>query len=392
MSNDPIASNASPRLFSRLGYFIFSLVLAAAALEFGSFLVVSAYHLIHPDNNRDLSSASPAYSQFSWASEFWKEEHLRWNSGPRINYLPFLVWGEQAWHGKYINVDDSALGPFRRTTNPVCDQPQARVIWMFGGSTVFGTGVPDAMTIPSYLSQTLNSQSATCVAISNFGVEGYLTNQELILLINMLKTGERPDIVIFYDGVNDSDAAVSPGIPGAHLGFERVKSLVEGSVAGKLDFLRSFNTLRLAKAVAKRLRPSGFDTLPASEITARAAAALDNYQTNIRIVGMLGREYNFKTYCFWQPSLASGHKPLVPFEEQLWNAGPNFLVPHKILTATNQEAARRSAQNAGFVFLGNIFDSVSDPLYIDPHMHLGPQGNQIVADAIAKWIQGTPAN
>jgi lysophospholipase L1-like esterase len=366
--------------------------LAAVVLELGSFLVIAAYHQIHPDNLRDLSSTSPAYSQYSWAPEYWKEEHLRWESGPGINYIPFLVWGEQSWHGKYINVDEGVLGPFRRTTNPACNQPHTRVIWMFGGSTVFGTGVPDALTIPSYLSQTLNSEGAYCFAISNFGVEGYVTNQELLLLIDMLKTGKRPDMVIFYDGVNDSNAAVSPGIPGAHLGFERVKSLLEGSVSGKLDFLRSFNTLKLARAVARRLRPSGFDKLPASEITARATAALDNYEANIRIVGMLGREYKFKTYCFWQPSLASGRKLLVPFEQQLWNGGPNQLTPRKILTATNEEAARRSAQNAAFVFLGNIFDSVADPIYIDPQMHLDPQGNQIVADAIAKWVHGYPAN
>lgn len=383
-----------PVFFSHLGYLIFSLFLAAASLELGSAIVRVAYHRIHPGKTDDLSSASPAYGGYSWAPEYWKEEHLRWSANKKLNYVPFLVWGERPWHSKYINVDENEAGNMRRTMNPTCGQPQRTVIWMFGGSTLFGMGVPDEATIPSYLSQELNSNSPTCFAISNFGVEAYLTNQELILLVEQLKKGRRPDLVIFYDGVNDSDAAVSPGIPDAHLEFGSTKSRVEGAVSSKLDFLRNSNSLKLAGALAARLRHSELAALPSPEVSARASAALGNYEANINVTRMLGQAYKFKVYAFWQPSLAFGNKPLVPFERQLWDLGPNtsLATRHTILAAVNAEAARRSAQTGGFVFLGHVFDSVKEPIYIDDRMHVGPLGNEIVADAMVKWIKGHPEN
>ena len=388
------ARKTYPAFFSYLGYLIFSVIFAAAVLEIGSAIIYAAYHWIHPGNAANLSSANPAYGGYPWAQEYWKEEHLRWSANKKVNYLPFLVWGERPWHSKHINVDESSVVNMRRTTNPACDQTQRRVIWMFGGSTLFGMGVPDEATIPSYLSQELNSNSPACMAISNYGVEGYLTNQELILLVELLKKGQRPDLVIFYDGVNDSDAAVSPGIPDAHLEFRSTKSLMEGSVSSKLDFLRNSNSIKLARALVLRLDRGDLAGLPPSEISARAVAALDNYEANMNVAKMLGQAYKFKVFCFWQPSLAFGRKPLAPFEQQLWDSSPNpsLATPQRVVMAVNEEAARRSTRNADFVLLGHVFDPVKEPIYIDNHMHIGPLGNQIVAGAMAKWIEGQPAN
>src|ERR1700722_5668198 len=380
-----------PVFFSHLGYLIFSVLLAAAGLEIGSAIVRAAYHRIHPGKAKDLSGANPAYWGYPWAQEYWKEEHLRWSANKKVNYVPFLIWGERPWHSKYINVDESAVVNMRKTTNPACDQAQRRVIWMFGGSTLFGMGVPDEATIPSYLSQELNSKGPTCFAISNYGVEGYLTNQEMILLVELLKKEQRPDLVIFYDGVNDSDAAVAPGIPDGHLELGSTKSRMEGSVSSKLDFLRDSSSIKLAGALAARLRHGDLAGLPPREVSARAAAALDNYEANISVAKMLGQAYKCKVLSFWQPSLAFGRKPLAPFEQQLWDTdtGPGAALetPHRILMAVNEEAARRSARNVDFVFLGNVFDSVKEPIYIDNRMHSGPLGNQIVADAMARWIR-----
>ena len=382
-----------PAFFSYVGYIIFSIFLAAAILEIGSAVVRSAYHWIHPGIAQ--GPAIPAYQGYPWAQEFWKEEHLRRGSEGR--YVPFLLWGEVPWHSEHINVDESVMGNFRRTANPLnpsCNQARRKVIWMFGGSTLFGLGVPDTETIPSNLSRELNSTGSVCLVILNAGAEGYVTNQELILLVEALKTGKRPDMVIFYDGVNDALAAASPGNPIPHLAFEATKARIEGSLAGKFDFLRNSNSLGLTRAIAARFRRNDSSDSPPAELVARASAALDNYEANMRVVRSLGQAYNFKVFCFWQPSLASGGKPLAPFEEQLQRniLSSSEARSFKILRAVNEEAARRSLRDGDFVFLGQIFDAVKEPLYIDYHMHLGPRGNQIVAQAIAKWVNGHAEN
>jgi lysophospholipase L1-like esterase len=377
-----------PVFFSYLGYAIFSIFLAAAILEIGSTIVRSAYHWIR--SGRAEGSTSPAYEGYPWAQAFWKEEYLRRGSFRKNRYVPFLIWGERPWHGKYINVDEGVLGNLRRTVNPLnpaCNQGRSKVIWMFGGSTLFGLGVPDMETIPSNLSRELNTAGSVCFVILNAGVEGYVTNQELILLMEALKKGQRPDLVIFYDGVNEGNAAVSPGIPGAHLEFESVKARMEGSLSSRFDFLRNSNAFGMAIAIVARFKSS--DSAPPVEVEARAAVALDNYEANIRVVRTLGQAYNFKVLCLWQPSLAFGGKPLAPFEQQLQRESLGFpeAKAFKILKAVYEGAARRSLLDGDFVFLGQVFDSVRETLYIDNLMHLGPRGNQIVAHAIAKWVE-----
>jgi lysophospholipase L1-like esterase len=379
-----------PIFFSYLGYTMFSLLLAAAILEIGSGIVLSAYHRIR--NGTEEGLTSPEYQGYPWAQAFWKEELLRRESSPKQGrYIPFLIWGNRPWHGKYINVDESAMGGLRRTVNPMnpaCNEARRKVIWMFGGSTLFGLGVPDMETIPSNLSKELNSTGSGCFVILNAGMEGYLTNQELILLVELLKTGQRPDIVIFYDGVNDANAAVEPGIANAHLQFEFIKARVEGSFGSKFDWLRNSHSLELGKAIVARFRNGDSPAALPAEVEERAAAALDNYEANMRIVRSLGLAYNFEVFCFWQPSLATGGKPLTPFEQELQKDGNSL----QILRAVNEVAARRALQTGSFVFLGQIFDSVKEPLYIDHLMHVGPRGNQIVAKAIAKRMESHAGN
>jgi lysophospholipase L1-like esterase len=379
-----------PAFFWYLGYTIFSIFLAAAILEIGSAVVRHAYHWIQP--GLAPAPASPAYQGYPWAEEFWKEEYLRRGSAYEDRYVPFLIWGEKPWHREYINVDDSFMGNLRRTANPLspaCNQAPRKVIWMFGGSTIFGFGVPDAETVPSHLSRELNSSGPACFVILNAGVEGYVTNQELLL--EALKTGQRPDMVIFYDGANEGEAATSPEIQVPHLEFERVKARIEGTLPSKLDFVQNSNSLGLARAIGRRFKRNRSSAAPPADLAARAAAALDNYEANTRVVRSLGQAYNFKVFCFWQPSLAFDGKPLAPFEQQLQRHildSKSF----KILKAVNEEAARRSLRGGDFVFLGQVFDSVKEPLYIDQYMHLGPRGNRIVAQAIAKWVDGHAEN
>jgi hypothetical protein len=127
-----------------------------------------------------------------------------------------------------------------------------------------------------------------------------------------------------------------------------------------------------------------------NELHAKAVATLDNYEANLRVAKALAQTYKFRIYCFWQPSLYYGQKPLVPFEKQL----PEISTRDPwalITTAVYQEAGNRAATTGGFVFLGGMFDSVKGPIYLDQG-HLGPRGNELAAQAVAQYIQAHPEN
>jgi hypothetical protein len=57
-----------------------------------------------------------------------------------------------------------------------------------------------------------------------------------------------------------------------------------------------------------------------------------------------------------------------------------------VIARVYEEAERRAAEGGDFVFLGEFFDSIAEPVYID-EAHLGPRGNELVAQFIAKYVE-----
>lgn len=177
--------------FGNLGYFIFCLVVIVALLEFIAFSFWSVRQFFLRGNFHETESAwSSSYDGQPWAQEFLQEQR---EGGNRPHeYVPFRIWGTMYQKGRYINVDKTDLGLLRKTINVVrkeCQGKPVTKIWVFGGSTVYGIGAPDWGTLPSYLSAGLQGVSDDCVEVSNLGVAGYVTNQEVILLMEELKRG-----------------------------------------------------------------------------------------------------------------------------------------------------------------------------------------------------------
>jgi hypothetical protein len=61
------------------------------------------------------------------------------------------------------------------------------------------------------------------------------------------------------------------------------------------------------------------------------------------------------------------------------------------MAAVYREAEIHAARDRNYVYLGGLFDSTKEPLYVD-EAHLGPRGNEIAAQAIASYIQDHPEN
>ncbi len=376
------------KTFAILGMSLFALVIVAALVEVSAFIALHAYHSFHRDPL--APQKSPVYDSESWGREFWAEQTSFWAKA-RSTYQPFTVWGVRKWHGKYINTDDMELGTWRRTVQSMgqdCSKAGVRNVWVFGGSTVFGIGTPDSATIPSYLSRELNVHPTDCVEVTNLGAEGFVTNQELILLLQQLKAGRRPDIAIFYDGVNESlVGGFSPGVPTEHWNFELIRSKFESSGPTRLSCLRLLYSAQLVSLLRERAASQNQATISDAELAARAQATLQNYEANLKFVQLLANEYRFKAYFFWQPVLAYGDKPLVPFEQKLKEARTQELQGrvYRGLRAVYEQAERESVASHKFVFLGNAFEEVKDPIYVD-EFHLDPRGNEIIAHTIAETV------
>ena len=116
----------------------------------------------------------------------------------KLSYLyhDYIIWRRRKFNGKYININSDGV---RKSTQPN-KKGDATYVFM-GGSTIFGYGVSDEETIPSFFNQLSNSN------VINLGETGYISRQSLALLsnytINKKFKNEDNITIISYDGANE---------------------------------------------------------------------------------------------------------------------------------------------------------------------------------------------
>ena len=137
----------------------------------------------------------PLPPNYSAADAGWARRHAEEMARKTSVYRSYLGWQTAPMAGETINVEGPNFQ--RRTSND--NTSDAKKVYFFGGSTMWGVGATDATTIPSQFA------AITGVHAENFGEIGWTAHQGLMQLIRLLQAGHRPTLVVFYDGVNDTD-------------------------------------------------------------------------------------------------------------------------------------------------------------------------------------------
>ncbi|HKD85637.1 MAG TPA: SGNH/GDSL hydrolase family protein [Terriglobales bacterium] len=121
----------------------------------------------------------------------------------RLEFEPFTGFRQKPVRGKFVNVDPAGFR-FSKDQAPWPPRSDTVNVFVFGGSTTFGFGLPDDETIASYLQECAPAnRSGGFVSVYNFGREGYFSSQELVLFQQLLKSGFVPQVAVFIDGLND---------------------------------------------------------------------------------------------------------------------------------------------------------------------------------------------
>jgi hypothetical protein len=150
------------------------------------------YHKMHiltrPDSSKQAS--------IQIANEIWAANNY--------SYEPWLMFRVADYSSAYVNVTgfERKCSP-SEFINPLVNDTID--IFFFGGSTMYGWNLSDAETIPSQLLNLYKQKypNGKSVRIRNYGITYYYSKQELMLFSKLLFEDERPDIVIFMDGLND---------------------------------------------------------------------------------------------------------------------------------------------------------------------------------------------
>ena len=336
----------------------------------------------------DASPTADIFDRQPWGARYKSDlEGYDWPS----TFEPLVDFRARAWRSESVNVADDGTRWTPHNGEPG-GAPALRVL-CFGGSTMLGVGVPDWGTIPAYLSLAFKERGLPHEVV-NHGTGWWTSSQSLARLAGLLRAGQRPDVVVFYDGINDVNVVSFGGSVGGI--SPEAEALLERGLENKPRLLQDLiSKSALLGGLLSRLHPNwrqkgpkGHFSLTAPEMERYAGEIVRAYESNVRMAGALAREYGFSTHFFLQPYPMIARKPLTETDRLATEPRRRFRTEEEKLFAMVYERLRASDYLRGrgdFHDLQDLFAAEERPLYIDSE-HLLPLGNEIVARAIFEVV------
>ena len=359
-----------------------------AAAELGSYLTLRLRHpasgkVLAAENSAKNQAALAAYGGAKWVAAYWIEHY----ASAQVEYAPYVEWRSVPFAGEYIVIDAQH---HRRTFYTQCGV-NTYTIWMFGGSTLWGYGVPDWDSIPSFLAKAYRDAGRP-VCVRNYGQQGWASTQEVVELELALRGARRPpDLVIFLDGINDTLATWYNSTPELPLDFAGIKRRLDTRDPYNdrpFGYLFRTYTVQILQDLTARLIPRRSATESPHPVgpalTRQAAAIIATYERDTKIVRGLSQIYGFSSVFFWQPVLSVGDKPLTTDERSIRD-NANDRWPGLLPLFERTYNIMRAEHRPSMYYIANVFKAQSQTMYID-FLHTGPNGNRLVAAQIYQLL------
>lgn len=359
---------------------VLSVLLTLSIIEGGARLYMSANHL-HLDAWSFRKSQPAPYQDAPYFSQAFIDESM---TQPGDWFTPegtHLILPAD-YDGEWFHVRDH-----QRVTTGQPDTYQ-HTVYVFGGSTVYASEVPDAYTIPSQLQAMLNQRDPDTYRVENYGVTSVDSSQELERLLTIAV--QPGDTVIFYDGINDAVQAIYYRNAGGDMAatIEAKLNAMTGPERTRYNIYRWLSPSSAAVALLlypySTLRPDWLDDPAEVEILANDMAA--EYAHNIDAARAYVTELGGRFVVLLQPNLFTLAHP-TPYEAAL-QRNP-YQVPPGMDTAlrTGTPVLRSVLEGLGveWVDLTGAFDGHDGELYLD-YAHVAHAGNAQIAGEMMKVI------
>ena len=327
------------------------------------------------------------YAAQDWAEQYWYEFEL----SRKQRYYPYVGWRRAPFRGQTIEIDQNGI---RLTPGADCSATSFKV-FTFGASEMWGTGSPDWGTIPAYLQKGLEKLRQGPVCVVNFAESAYVLMQDVITLLVQLRSGNVPDVVLFYGVGTDVYASYQTGRAGVHENLDQIAARFEGRQAPStlVDWLRStssyvlvdrlMNKLTIAHPQQSKLvtyESMGIDVAELGDLIVR------EYLQNYKIVRALAQEYSFEYFFFLPPRIILGDKPLTPEEQEMKYKATTEAGFYKLYMVVQQTLERKASAYSNIYSMASIFNHCDSLLWIDPS-HTTPVGNQVISERMLDIIQ-----
>lgn len=365
-TGSPLTGPGGPRLTWRTAIALVA-VGACAAAVIPRVLDRSPDESAVPEQLRGASYnafTSPALAGTDWLEEAGAEFGA---VSAGLTYTSFVGNSRRDHEGRYVNVHDRR----RRSYEPAPTGADPVDVWFFGGSTMFGFSAQrDLHTIPSEVVR-LAEADGRAVRAHNFGSPGYVNMQETLLAAQLLAAEERPDLIVFYDGINDLALQFQQAFGGI------------GVVGDPSDLTAYAYRQQLAgQLTGSGEAPEPLVAVPEPGTPPSAAATIEAlmrvYQRGRELALAFGEHYGIPAAHFWQPDLFNT-SPLEPGEREV--------VRDLGMDDFRYDAVARIARAAvaslpdGVIDLNDAFAGGDGPVLTD-QAHTNELGARLAAEAM----------
>lgn len=335
------------------------------------------------------------YSSQDWAERFWYEFRL----SRKQQFYPYVGWRRAPFKGQTIEVDQNGV---RLTPGADCSAKSFKV-FTFGASEMWGTGSPSWGTIPAHLQKGLEKLRPGPVCVTNFAESAHVSMQNVIMLLMQLRSGNVPDVVLFYTLADDIYSGYQSGRSGVieNLGqiAARFEVRQETPTFTFVDWLRGTYSYSLIDQLMGKLtiaNPQQKNEPTAGKLVTYESMGVDvatlsdlitrDYFGSYKIVSALAQEYGFKYFFFVPPTIALGNKSLTPEEQKMKYKEERETALHKLSAAVHHIVERESSKYQNLYSMAHIFDQYDSLMWIDDG-HATPIGNQVIAERMLAIIQ-----
>jgi len=337
------------------------------------------------------------YASQDWAERYWYEFRL----SRKQKYYSFVGWRRAPFNGQTIKIDQNGI---RLTPGANCSANSFKV-FAFGESSMWGTGSPDWGTIPANLQRSLEKTVDGPVCVVNFAESAYVLMQDIIMLLTQLRSGNVPDLVLFYNVEGGTYAAYQAGRAGVIQNLDQVAAKFEGgpNASTLADRLRSTSSYRLLEKLLDKLtvaNPEQTEATPPKLITYESmgidpekltASIAQDYFEAYKIVTALAGKYGFKSFFLLPPHILVGNKRLTLEEQKMKQEAERDLAFKRLFTAVYHTIERQSSKYPNVYAMADVFDKSDSSIWIDGG-HVTPVGNQLIAARIMQIIRAQSAN
>lgn len=285
--------------------------------------------------------------------------------------------------GRFVNIHPAGY----RAGKDQCPWPLSGENWnifVFGGSTTFGSSLPDSLTVPSYLQDSLRQREGKKACVYNFGMVLHFSSLERAWFESLLISNAVPDTVVFIDGLNEF--AFADGIPSiAKLLGPIVEGRFQGVITSFASFLSRQPLVQLLDVSTQLVQNSFFppaknNSAPPPKLSQENLQhILDRYSANQSLIRAVSAAFDVTPVFVWQPA------PVWDYDLGSHPFANGIVSDAEGGYRLMKQRLDHSGLPAGFVWCASHPAALGGKAYVDS-VHYSPAMAKVLAECISAAV------